>query len=86
MGGYQILASAAMCAFQHSTVAGGGSLARLLLHAARSVDRVLSSAAQLAEGGGHGRTSGNDGGYGRIVEAAADGVRVRPAHNATQRR
>ena len=24
MGGYQILASVAMCAFQHSTVAGGG--------------------------------------------------------------
>ena len=35
---------------QHSS--RGGSLARLLLHAARSVDRVLSGAAQLAEGGG----------------------------------
>jgi hypothetical protein len=35
---------------QHS--GRGGSLARLLLHAARSVDRVLSGAAQLAEGGG----------------------------------
>ena len=33
----------------------GGSLARLLLHAARSVDRVLSGAAQLAEGGGERR-------------------------------
>ena len=32
-----------------------GSLARLLLHAARSVDRVLSGAAQLAEGGGERR-------------------------------
>ena len=52
MGGYRILASVAMCAFQYSTVAGGRSLARLLLHAARSVDRVLSGAAQLAEGGG----------------------------------
>jgi len=45
--------------------------------------RCLRRFGRTAEGD-HGRTSGSDDGYGRIVEAAAGGGRVLPAHNATQ--
>ena len=45
--------------------------------ASAALPRVATAAPQA---------SGNDGGYGRIVEAADDDGRVRPAHNATQSR
>jgi len=47
--------------------------------------RCLCCFGHTAEGG-YGRTSGSDGGYGRTVEAAANGGRVFPAHDATQSR
>ena len=49
-------------------------------------DASTASAALPRAEGDHGRTSGSDGGYGRTAEAAANGGRVLPAHDATQSR
>ena len=67
----------------------GGAVGYIARHACQTRHARRSSRARCfgrtAEGG-HGRTSGSDGGYGRSVEAAANGGRVLPAHDATQSR